>query len=65
MVVCVLQHTPALEASSPVFHVRRSFDPSVLVALTFVPSSALDYQKQFGGPSKIFVGALEIGEGKD
>lgn len=40
---CVFSNTLwALEASSPVFHVRRSFDPSVLVALTFVPSSALD-----------------------
>lgn len=36
----------ALEASSPVFHVRRPFDPLVLVAVSFVPSSALDYRKQ-------------------
>lgn len=55
---CVFSNTlRALEASSPVFHVRRSFDPSVLVALTFVPSSALDYQKQFGWPKQDFCGS--------
>lgn len=44
---CVFSNTlQALEASSPVFHVRRSFDPLVLVAVSFVPSSALDYWKQ-------------------